>query len=78
MSSEPRNWQVIGASGEAKAFIEAILTPDVMESISEQAGHEAADRLLWGDQEIGPFETELTPEGEEFLARLADSVRGRK
>lgn len=78
MSSEPRNWQVVGVSGEVKGIIEATLTDDVMAAVSEQAARTAAYRLVWGEQQIGPFDAELTPEGKEFLARLADSVRGRK
>jgi hypothetical protein len=32
----------------------------------------------WGGDEITVEGVQPTPEGEEFLARLADSVRGRK
>ncbi|WNN96023.1 hypothetical protein SEA_HIRKO_73 [Arthrobacter phage Hirko] len=58
--ADPSRWQVEGATPEAQALIEDLLTDDVMSGIETEAAGEAARRALYGadggrvTQQFGP------------------------
>jgi len=60
--TDPNRWQVEGATPEAKALIEEMLTDDVMNGIETEAADEAAQRALYG--------AECVKAVDEFAAKL--------